>query len=259
MSVTGWRSGARLVLWLLVLLIGLGPSPAATAGPEKRVRSIDTPVELSVSASGSERPAGVGCSRLNPDETTGAPCVAVLTVPSTDAASISASSHESTCYVYDAPVVVRVGGADNDSPAGPVVHVGVGSEWSVAPRSAAAGTRTTRFATFIATNTGGYDLYHGTDADSAQDIVENGLSSEAAGNLGGGDVFWVTTSLSDARFFSQANPADGPPAVVGIDLPAGVAAAIRSGLLEPVAGLPGACTVKDWSKFNRSANLGIVC
>jgi hypothetical protein len=153
-SVMGWRSGARLVLWLLVLLIGRGPSPAAAAGPEIRIRTIDTPVELSVSASGSERPAGVGCSRLNPDETTGAPCVAVLTVPSTDAASISANSHESTCYVYDTSVVVRVGGADNDSPAGPVVHVGVGSEWSVALRSAAAGTRTTRFATFVATNHG---------------------------------------------------------------------------------------------------------
>ena len=130
---------------------------------------------------------------------------------------------------------------------------------SAAPYTAARGTSTTPGAAVVATNTGGYDLYHGTDADSAQDIVENGLSQESAGNLGGGDVFWVTTSLSDAKFFSQANPADGPPAVVGIDLPAGVAAAVRSGLLEPVAGLPGAYTVKDWNRFNGSANFGIAC
>ena len=57
-------------------------------------------------------------------------------------------------------------------------------------------TATTLPVTFVATNTGGYDLYHGTDANSANDIGAKGLNQRSASSLGGGDVFWVTTSLS---------------------------------------------------------------
>jgi hypothetical protein len=59
-------------------------------------------------------------------------------------------------------------------------------------------------------------LYHGTDAGSAADIVNNGFDMNKASELGGGDVFWTTTSKSDASWFAQSNPAGGDSAIVGI-------------------------------------------
>lgn len=61
-------------------------------------------------------------------------------------------------------------------------------------------------------------LYHGTDADSADDIVANGLDRDAAIEKGGGDVFWLTEDINVARLFAHANPSFGTPAIVGVDL-----------------------------------------
>jgi RHS repeat-associated protein len=49
-------------------------------------------------------------------------------------------------------------------------------------------------------------LYHGTDLASARNIVQSGISKAAARDLGGGDFFWATTKIEDARLFAMANP-----------------------------------------------------
>jgi RHS repeat-associated protein len=97
------------------------------------------------------------------------------------------------------------------------------------------------------------DLYHGTDIRSAANIARNGISAARANALGGGDVFWVSADVEAAWIFAEVNPAGGAPGVVGINLQGGVEAAVQSGLLTPVSGLPGAYTVSSWSGFNGSA------
>jgi len=62
-------------------------------------------------------------------------------------------------------------------------------------------------------------LFHGTGASSAADIVNNGVSLNQAAEQGGGDVFWTTTSQSDAGWFAAANPAMEDPAIVRMTIP----------------------------------------
>lgn len=62
-------------------------------------------------------------------------------------------------------------------------------------------------------------LFHGTGASSAADIVNNGVSMNQAAEQGGGDVFWTTTSQSDAGWFAAANPAMENPAIVSMKIP----------------------------------------
>jgi RHS repeat-associated protein len=100
---------------------------------------------------------------------------------------------------------------------------------------------------------GAFDLYHGTDTESAANITANGIDRGAASELGGGDKFWTTTSRSDAELFAKANPAGGEPAVVGIRLAGGIEKAVANGIIKPVKGLRGAYTVENWSAFDRIA------
>jgi RHS repeat-associated protein len=103
------------------------------------------------------------------------------------------------------------------------------------------------------------DLFHGTDLDSARDIVANGLNQHAARARGGGDVFWVTTSREYAEVFAASNPVmSNSFGLVGIRLRGGLEAGIRSGLLQGDPELPGAYTVSDWEGLNDIATFDLV-
>lgn len=105
---------------------------------------------------------------------------------------------------------------------------------------------------------GGFDLFHGTDADSADSLVSGGLSRSRAARLGGGDSFYTTTDEATARVFAEVNPAGGTPAVVGIRIPGGVAGAAERGLITPFKGFPGTYVVDDWDLFSNVASFGRV-
>jgi hypothetical protein len=62
-------------------------------------------------------------------------------------------------------------------------------------------------------------LFHGTDANSADDILATGFDMNQAAELGGGDELWTSTSASDSVWFAQANPAGGEPALLRIEVP----------------------------------------
>jgi hypothetical protein len=67
----------RFLIALLTFIADGGSlAAAAAAGLETRVRAIDTPVEISVAANGSERPASVGCGRPETVAMTVGSCVA---------------------------------------------------------------------------------------------------------------------------------------------------------------------------------------
>jgi RHS repeat-associated protein len=103
------------------------------------------------------------------------------------------------------------------------------------------------------------DLYHGTDLDSARDIVARGLDSNTARELGGGDVFWTTTSLSDAELFAVVNPRlSDETGVVGINIRGGIDAAVDAGVISPVSQLPGAYIVNDWDGLNNLATFQLI-
>ncbi len=70
-------------------------------------------------------------------------------------------------------------------------------------------------------------VYHGTDAASADDIVDNGLSVQRGERYGGDGSFFTTTNRGDAELFSQVNPAGGKPCVVCIDIDNGVLDSLR--------------------------------
>jgi hypothetical protein len=63
-------------------------------------------------------------------------------------------------------------------------------------------------------------LFHGTDAESALGIVQDGLNLEKALVSGGDGSFWTTTAVEDAEQFAVVNPAGGSPAVVQVQVPA---------------------------------------
>ncbi|MGH6690365.1 MAG: hypothetical protein ACREF4_06780 [Gammaproteobacteria bacterium] len=96
----------------------------------------------------------------------------------------------------------------------------------------------------------GRKLLHGTDAGSADDIVANGINRDAAAQLGGGDVFWMTESGETARIFAQANPAGGAPAVVGADLDAAVIESLVERGVMRFDDTNSAWQILDWEAFN---------
>src|SRR5262249_46224765 len=60
-------------------------------------------------------------------------------------------------------------------------------------------------------------LYHGTDRESAESILQIGLSQERSLALGGGS-FWATVDVSTAETFAGLNPAGGTPVILGFSL-----------------------------------------
>ena len=101
------------------------------------------------------------------------------------------------------------------------------------------------------------DLYHGTDSESAANIVSNGLDASKADEFGGDGKFYMTTSADDASTFASVNPAGGTPAIVGIDLPGGIDSAVDGGIMSPIEGFPGAYSASDWDAFNGLARFSI--
>lgn len=64
----------------------------------------------------------------------------------------------------------------------------------------------------------GLVLFHGSDAESVESIIANGLNRAAAAEKGGGDIFWASSNLEEAGWFAQTNPAGGTPSVLRIDI-----------------------------------------
>jgi len=95
-------------------------------------------------------------------------------------------------------------------------------------------------------------LFHGTDAASAEKIVGEGISKEAARRLGGGDVFWTTPNAETAGWFANSNPAGGAPGIVGIRIPAGGLDAMKASGVVGVDQATGAIKVFNWRVFNGS-------
>jgi hypothetical protein len=97
-----------------------------------------------------------------------------------------------------------------------------------------------------------YDLYHGTNFASAQDIAANGIDAAKAARYGGGDTFWTTTTREHAELFARSNPIDqgATHGVVGMRLTGGVQAGLDAGVISPFERLPGVYTVNDWDAFN---------
>src|SRR5262245_65774885 len=61
-------------------------------------------------------------------------------------------------------------------------------------------------------------LYHGTDLDSANQILALGLVAALAARYNGGGEFWVTTNPGTADYFANSNPAGGQPVRLEFDL-----------------------------------------
>jgi len=98
------------------------------------------------------------------------------------------------------------------------------------------------------------DLYHGTDANSASDIAENGLSHEAAEPYGGDGGFYMTEDLETARTFAAANPAESADTgIVGITFDDGLDAAVSRGIISRVPSFPGVYSAEDWGALNSAA------
>jgi hypothetical protein len=87
-------------------------------------------------------------------------------------------------------------------------------------------------------------LHHGTDLDSANDLLANGLDSAKAAAYNVSGEFWATTNPQTANTFAQVNPAGGPPARFDFDIPVDV---LQTLLAEtpPVAYPHGT----DWFEF----------
>jgi hypothetical protein len=62
-------------------------------------------------------------------------------------------------------------------------------------------------------------LYHGTDAVSANDILNHGVHAAKAAHYNGVGEFWATTDSQAADWFAKANPANGSPARLSFEVP----------------------------------------
>jgi RHS repeat-associated protein len=62
-------------------------------------------------------------------------------------------------------------------------------------------------------------LYHGTDAESASNILSGGFDLGQAAEVGDGDELFTSTSAEYSAYFAQANPAGGEPALLQIRVP----------------------------------------
>lgn len=100
---------------------------------------------------------------------------------------------------------------------------------------------------------GALTLFHGTDAASAADIVNNGLDASSAAELGGGDVFWATTDRSAAEVFAEANPAGGDPALVSVTVPEAVMSSLSRQGLVSIEGAVHSFAVEAWDTPNEFA------
>jgi hypothetical protein len=69
-------------------------------------------------------------------------------------------------------------------------------------------------------------LYHGTDVNSARDVLQNGLSQANAAVHNVSGEFWATTDIVSAGLFAMCNPAGGIPARYSFDLPERILAAL---------------------------------
>jgi hypothetical protein len=93
-------------------------------------------------------------------------------------------------------------------------------------------------------------VYHGTDANSANDIMKNGLNVRRAMDFGGGDIFWTTTNLAHAQLYAEANPAGGVPAILQLTIPRESAdSLIRQGTLV-IEGTTYKFLRPSWSQVN---------
>jgi hypothetical protein len=70
-----------------------------------------------------------------------------------------------------------------------------------------------------ATTDSGTIFYHGTDATSAADILQNGFNLQKGEQLGGDGQLYTTVNPSYAEFFAKANPVgDTNAAIVAFTL-----------------------------------------
>lgn len=91
---------------------------------------------------------------------------------------------------------------------------------------------------------------HGTDIDSAEDIIQQGLSPTRAAELGGGDAFWTTTRKADADIFSPVNPSGGTPRVVCVDVSNSVLDSMRREGTLDVGGRVHIFAGEGWETLN---------
>ena len=103
---------------------------------------------------------------------------------------------------------------------------------------------------------GSVTFYHGSDVESIESLILGGIDMNAAGELGGGDLFWMTESLETARVFADSNPKFGPPAVAATTLPRSVVdSLVLRGVLRRHV---GAWVVESSAAFNGLARFSRV-
>ena len=61
-------------------------------------------------------------------------------------------------------------------------------------------------------------LHHGTDLQSANDIVRNGLDAVKAASYNGSGEFWASSEIGTADWFARTNPSNGQPARISFDI-----------------------------------------
>lgn len=69
-------------------------------------------------------------------------------------------------------------------------------------------------------------LYHGTDAASADDILQNGIDAAKAAQYNSTGEFWATTDSTVAEWFARVNLANGPPTRFRFEVPESVLQAL---------------------------------
>ena len=96
----------------------------------------------------------------------------------------------------------------------------------------------------------GITFYHGSDVESVTSLVENNaVDQSAAAELGGGDVFWMTTNLEKAGMFASANPAGGQPAIAGLQLSIDTVQSMQASGAVEISG--DVAQFHDWDELNR--------
>jgi len=62
-------------------------------------------------------------------------------------------------------------------------------------------------------------LHHGTDGNSATDLLLDGVDEVQAAAFNVSGEFWATTGVGEAETFAQVNPAGGVPTRYSFDIP----------------------------------------
>ena len=94
-------------------------------------------------------------------------------------------------------------------------------------------------------------LHHGTDENSATDLLLHGVDQGQAAVFNVSGEFWATTGDTDADTFAQVNPAGGVPARYSFDIPLWVLRALLNAN-PPRAYLLTSAGV-DWYEFSRTS------